>query len=301
MPKKIAGVLPIIHTAFDEQENIDFDSLARQADWAFQVGASGYCTGMASEILKLTAAERMELPARLVEMNGQRGVVVMSVSAESTRQALEYAAAAEAAGCDGVMAVPPISSALGSDEIVAYYSNIARHISLPVIVQDASAYVGKAIDMSVNSRLIDAFGPEKILFKPEGEPIGPNLSALREATNGQARIFEGSGGILLLDSYRRGIAGTMPGMEILDAIVKLWHALGSGDEETAYRIHFPIASLVSIQMQAGLDGFLAVEKYLLKKRGMITTTTRRQPYYWEMDEETTAEVDRLFDRLQAAL
>ena len=297
----IAGVLPIIHTAFNEDESIDYDSLARQADWAFQVGANGYCTGMASEILKLTATERMELPARLVEMSGGRGVVVMSVSAESIRQALEYATAAEQAGCNGVMAVPPISCALGSDEIVNYYSQIARHIDIPVIVQDASAYVGKAIDMSVNSRLIDEFGPEKILFKPEGEPIGPNLSALREATGGKARIFEGSGGILLLDSYRRGIAGTMPGMEVLDGIVKLWNALAEGDEETAYRVHFPIASLVAIQMQAGLDGFLAVEKYLLHKRGIISTTTRRRPYYWEMDPETTAEVDRLFERLMSVV
>jgi len=297
----IAGVLPIIHTAFDDDENIDYDSLARQADWAFQVGASGYCTGMASEILKLTAVERMELPSRLVEMSNGRGVVVMSVSAESTRQALDYASAAEAAGCDGVMAVPPISSSLGSDEIVAYYAAIARHIEIPVIVQDASAYVGRAIDMTVNQRLVDEFGPDKILFKPEGEPIGPNLSALRDATGGKARIFEGSGGILLLDSYRRGIAGTMPGMEVLDGIMALWRALESGDEERAYQVHFPIASLVAIQMQAGLDGFLAVEKYLLHKRGIISTTRRRKPYTWEMDAETTAEVDRLFERLQAVL
>ena len=86
-----------------------------------------------------------------------------------------------------------------------------------------------------------------------------------------------------------------------EAFEPLAHALAEGDEETAYRVHFPIASLVAIQMQAGLDGFLAVEKYLLHKRGIISTTTRRRPYYWEMDPETTAEVDRLFERLMSVV
>ena len=68
-----------------------------------------------------------------------------------------------------------------------------------------------------------------MLFKPEAVPIGQNLSALRDATVGQAKIFEGSGGISLVDSYRRGIVGTMPGAEIIDAQIALWEALAKGD------------------------------------------------------------------------
>jgi 4-hydroxy-tetrahydrodipicolinate synthase len=54
-------------------------------------------------------------------------------------------------------------------------------------------------------------------------------------------------------------------------------------------------------MQAGLDGFLAIEKYLLVKRGLFTSDRRRQPYTWSLDEETAREVDRLFDRLTDAV
>ena len=131
--------------------------------------------------------------------------------------------------------------------------------------------------------------------------MGPNLSALRDATGGEARIFEGSGGILLIDSHRRGIAGTMPGMDLLDGIVEIWLALNAGDEARAYEMYFPVCAVAALQMQAGLDGFLAVEKHLLKKRGLFETENRRRPYNWEMDAETRAEVDRLFDRLQAVL
>jgi 4-hydroxy-tetrahydrodipicolinate synthase len=149
--------------------------------------------------------------------------------------------------------------------------------------------------------LIDRYGPNKILFKPESAPIGPNLSALRDRSGGRARILEGSGGILLVDSYRRGIAGTMPGMELLDGIVALWQALQRGDDQAIYRLYFPICALVALQMQAGLDGFLAIEKYILVKRGIFASDRRRRPNAWELDRETAAEVDRLFDKLQQAL
>jgi 4-hydroxy-tetrahydrodipicolinate synthase len=256
---------------------------------------------MVSELLRLTADERVTVTHRLAEFNQGRGAVVAGVGAESTKQALAFAREAEQAGCHAVMAIPPISTALPTDEIVDYYRALADGVSLPVIVQDASGYVGRPIPIHACVELLDRYGPEKILFKQEAAPIGPNLSALRDASGGRARIFEGSGGILLVESFRRGIAGTMPGMDLLDGVVALWRALERGDEECAYRIYFPLCAIVALQMQAGLDGFLAVEKYLLVQRGLFPSPLRRHPYAWSLDRETAAEVDRLFVRLQQAM
>ena len=93
----------------------------------------------------------------------------------------------------------------------------------------------------------------------------------------------------------------MPGMEFLDGIVALWDALRAGDDEKAYKVYFPICALVALQLQAGLDGFLAVEKYVLHKRGLFSTTHRRRPNAWQLDEESRAEVDRLLAKLAEAL
>ena len=197
------------------------------------------------------------------------------------------------------MAIPPVSIALGQDELDRYYTSILEAVEVPVIIQDASGYVGRPMPVELQAKILEDFGPDRVLFKPEAVPIGQNLSALRDATVGQARIFEGSGGISLVDSYRRGIVGTMPGAEMIDAQVALWKALAKEDLSGIYRISFPISSLVALQ--AGLDGFLAVEKYLLVKQGIFRNTIVRSPVGFKLDEETKSEVERLYEILSKAV
>ena len=225
MPHLLHGVLAIAHTPFTETDDIDAAALHRSVDWAFSVGANGLGMGMVSETLKLTSDERVSLAKMLVEFAAGRGPVFSAVGAESTKQSLAFSRAAEADGCDAVMAVPPLTGRLSETHLVDHFRALADAIAIPVIVQDASGYVGQAIPMGVYVKLLDRYGPEKILFKPEAAPNGPNISALRDATGTRARIFEGSGGVFLIDSFRRGIAGTMPGMELLDGIVAVWKAL----------------------------------------------------------------------------
>src|SRR4051794_36910812 len=120
MPKPLHGVLPIVQTPFLESDQIDFATLRREVDWAFAQEIDGLGTGMVSELLKLTTAERHALAVRLVEFTDGHGPVFMGVGAESARQALEYARMAERAGCDAVMATPPIVSRVSESGMVSY-------------------------------------------------------------------------------------------------------------------------------------------------------------------------------------
>ncbi len=297
----LQGVLPVLHTPFTDDGQIDAITLHREIDWAFDTGADGVVVAMVSEILRLGYRGRRELAELVCAAVNNRGSTVISVGAESTNEAIDLAQHAQQLGATAVMAIPPVATRLNSKTAGEYFSAIARSISIPLVVQDASGYVGSAIDLDVYVDLLSQFGEERILFKPEASPLGPNLSKLRDATQGRARIFEGSGGISLVDCYRRGIVGTMPGTDLLDVIVALWGALVEGNEERTYQLSLPLGALITLQLQAGLDGLLAIEKYLLKKRGIFRNTHQIHPTAWTIDAETQAEVDRLFARLQAAL
>jgi 4-hydroxy-tetrahydrodipicolinate synthase len=202
-----------------------------------------------------------------------------------------HAVHAEEAGADAVMAIPPVSVALGEEELLRYYRRIIEAVNIPVIVQDASGYVGRPMSVSMQARLLDEFGAERVQYKPEASPIGPRLSALRDATGGLARVF--------VDSYRRGVVGTMPGADLIRGLVALWRALESGDAGRADAIHGPLSALVSLQ--TSLDAFLAVEKHLLVRQGIFRDARVRGPVGYVLDEETRVEVDRLFDRMIAVV
>lgn len=291
-------MLPVFQTPFHDDDSLDLATLEREIDWLYEQGADGIVMAMVSEVLRLSTDERELLAEHVCKVGRNHGVVVISVGAESTHTATRLARHAEDVGADAVMAIPPVSIATLESETLAYYEGILKTVNLPVIVQDASGYVGRPLPVEVLVRLLDTFG-ERILFKPEATPIGPRLSALREATKGKARVFEGSGGIALVDSHRRGIVGTMPGADLIRGVVALYHALERGDEETIYRISLPLSSLVALQ--SGLDGFLAVEKYLLVRQGVFRNANVRGPVGFRLDDETRAEVDRLFDLLMAAV
>lgn len=297
MARRLSGVLPIVQIPFHGDDTIDIPALEKSVEWAFQVGADGIGTGMVSETNRLTETERVQVIRAMMAGAAGQGPVFASVGSESAVQAVERARIAEAEGCDAVMATPPMTSRLSPGAMKGYFSRIADSVGIPVIVQDASGYVGQPIPVSTQAELFHQFGPEKMLFKPEANPTGPILSELRDATGGRAVVFEGSGGIHLPDSHRRGVAGTMPALDLLDGIVAMWRALSCGDMETVDRLHHPVAAIVSFQLQAGLDGFLAIEKHLLVRRGLFASDRRREPYGWVADHETLGEVDRLFTRM----
>jgi 4-hydroxy-tetrahydrodipicolinate synthase len=297
--RKARGVLPVFQTPYHADETIDLVTLEKEINWLYDCGANGIVMAMVSEVLRLSSTEREELAEAACKFGSSRGVVVVSVGAESSRVAERYAEHAETAGADAVMAIPPVSVVLGEAELAAYYSRIIRLIEIPVIIQDASAYVGRPMSIAMQAQLLAEFGAERVMFKPEASPIIPRLAELLEATNGRARIFEGTGGIALVESHQHGAVGTMPGADLIEALVALWRALEAGDAAKAQRIHEPLAALISIQ--TSLDAFLAVEKHLLVRQGIFKNTIVRGPVGFRLEEGTRREVDALFERLMEAI
>ena len=296
--RELRGVLPVFQTPYRADESVDLATLEQEIAWLYDCGADGIVMAMVSEVLRLSSEERQELAEAACKFGSSRGVVVISVGAESSKVAERYAQHAETIGADAVMAIPPVSVILGEVELAGYYTRIIRAISLPVIVQDASGYVGRPMSIAMQSQLLDTFGPERVMFKPEASPIVPRLVELRNATDGRARVFEGTGGIALVESHQHGVVGTMPGADLIRALVALWRALEDGDTVKAQRIHVELAALIS--MQTSLDAFLAVEKHLLLRQAIFKNTLVRGPMGFRLDEETQRAVDRLFERLMEA-
>jgi dihydrodipicolinate synthase/N-acetylneuraminate lyase len=284
----------VLATPFKPNGDIDTAALAREIDFVIAQKAHGVVLGMVSEVLRLSSEERDALTEATCRAVDGRVSVTASVGAESVHTATRYARRAEAAGVDAVMAIPPTATSCEDPELFRYYAAIIESVDLPVVVQDASGYLGRPLSIELQASLFTSYG-DRALFKPEAQPIGPRLSQLLDATGGKARVFEGTGGLALVDSYQRGIAGTMPGPDIVWALVALWDALEAGDQELVEEIQGPLCAIVSIQNS--LDSFVTVQKHLLRRQGVIPDTYSRGPSGYHLDEVTQRQVDRLFDRL----
>ncbi len=294
----VRGVLPVLHMPYHEDWTIDYDTLGAEVEFAIALGADGIVFALASELLRLTHEERRATAEFLVSAARGRCSVVISVGAESSFAAAQFARHAESVGATALMATPPLCTRAGEEELRGYYAAIVDATTLPLVVQDASSYVGSPLSTAFQTGLFAQFG-ERIAFKPEAAPVGPVISALNAASGGRVRIYEGSGGAMLAENYRRGITGTMPGTDLLDAIVALWWALEAGDDGKVYALSPLIGAIQALGV--GLDGYLVIEKYLLKRRGLFRNTLVRGPVAFRLDDAATAEIDRLYDLLISKL
>ena len=296
---KLTGVFNVLQTPLTETDEIDEAVFAREIEWLLECGIDGAVLAMVSEVLRFSAEDRRKQWQLVLKIIDGRIPVVASVGAESTYIATSLAKWAEIDGAAAVMATPPSAFATLSNEIKDYYVAIIESVKIPVIVQDASNYLGQPLDISLYVDLIDKYGAERVQFKPEAKPVKERLEMLRDASGGRALVFEGQGGVDLLDTYPIGIVGTMPGAEVPWALVALFKALKEDNLDRARSIHTPLAKLISYQTT--LDAYVAVEKYLLVKQGIFTSERQRGPVGFILSKEAKIEIDTAFDDLKNAV
>lgn len=297
--KKIAGVLPVLLMPFTENGSaVDEDDFLAQAAHTLDVGCDGFVIGQVSEVLRLTHSERLRVAELCAKAAAGRGVSVMSTGAETPKAAVEYSRHAEEAGVDALLVMHPATIALDDDGMVDYYSQVIEAVEIPVLVFHAPNLAKQPVTIDAQVRLLERYGEERVLFKPEAQPTPPRVSALRDATGGRARIFEGDGGLMLLDSHRRGLAGVIPATEIAEITVVLWQLLQEGRRRDAERLAHPLAYLMCHMLQS-TDHYLALAKRFLKERGLIRSTHVRGPSRHIVDDETWVETYRTYTGLLA--
>ena len=54
------------------------------------------------------------------------------------------------------MAIPPLGTACEDEELFGYYAAIIESVELPVVVQDASGYLGRPLTIELQAHLVAA-------------------------------------------------------------------------------------------------------------------------------------------------
>ena len=288
----IRGVVPILVTPFHPDGSIDEASLASLIDYNIAAGVHGLGVALGSEVFKFNEAERAQITQATIKAVNGRVPVIINSGAAGTDLAVFYSKAAEAAGADALMIIPPGVWPASPEEIFDYYKAIDRAVGIPIILQDVPQ---GPVSPGLALRLADAC-PNVKYIKVETLPVTAKVQAMSSAVDGRLTIFGGAGGSYFIEEMRRGAHGTMPFCSQPDDFVAVWDAFQRGDETTARtRFDATIMAINRLGNQGG-DVFYHIHKQLLVRRGIIRGSLVRSPTT-APDPITQREIDELLAQI----
>ena len=296
---RFRGVFAIPPTPFDDDGNLDETSLRNCIDFCLASGAHGIVTPVnASESIALVDEERLRVAELGVERVAGRIPVVIGVSGVSTAASMLYSRHAATIGADAVIAMPPYVKHPTSDEIVDFYTAVARAAApLPVWIQDYVGPVGTPMAPALLARLLKDI-PGVDYLKEESAYAPQVMSRVRELAGDSLKgIMGGMAGRYLLEEYRRGTCGTMPACEVIDAHVLIWNALDRGEPEEARRLHTILLPLLNYEAMYSFT----IYKEVLLHRGIIASAKTRVPGTARLDLENRQELDILLRNIDSLL
>jgi 4-hydroxy-tetrahydrodipicolinate synthase len=291
------GVYVIAPTPFHDDGRVDDASIDRMTDFFRAAGATGITVlGQMGEAPKLDAAEALSIAARVIKRAGMPVVVGVTAPGFAAMRAL--AREVMACGAAGVMIAPP--NTLRTDEqVVGYYRQAVEAIGadVPFVIQDYPLTFAVQMTPAVIRRIVQD-NPSCVMLKHEDWPGLDKISVLRgfegDGSMRRISILCGNGGLFLDFEMERGADGAMTGYCFPDMLADVVRLSADGKRDAAHDLFDAHLPLIRYEQQQGVG--LAVRKYVLMKRGVISSEAQRRPGA-KLGPAARAEVDYLLARL----
>lgn len=244
--RDIGDVLVPLVTPFKEDESLDYDRLAKTADWILDTGRgdSLIVTGTTGEFAALTDKERIQSWGVVMDACGDRAPIIAGSGAASTRSTITLTQEAERIGMDMAMIVGPYYQKPTDEGVFRHYVEVAENTSLPIIVYNIPLFTGVNVSADIVRRLMDI--PNIVAVKEEAG-INPAQST-KLLLNARARedfvVLDGDD-MMALPIIAQGASGIVSGgaQVIGVAMKKCVAALKADDLVTARDIFmdlFPV-------------------------------------------------------------
>ena len=252
-PLRFSGVMPANILPFTADLAIDEPAYRRHLSWlAGTRGVTGIvANGHAAEVSSLTRDERRRALAIAVDEVAGRCPVIAGVYSDGTREAVDLARDAKAAGAAGVLVFPPTlfmwGAQLKPDMVVRHFSEIAAGSDLPIVVFEYPPASGIGYAPETLARLAEI--PQVAAVKDWSNDIVAlehNLRALR-ATGRPVAVLS-SFTMSLMASFLLGADGAISGMGSVtaDLHAELFEACQKGDLDGARRVNDRLEPLVRV-------------------------------------------------------
>jgi 4-hydroxy-tetrahydrodipicolinate synthase len=267
-------------------------------DFYLAIGATGVTVlGQLGEAPKLAHAESVAIATQVIRRLGALPVVV-GVSAPGFAAMRALAREVMDAGAAGVMIAPP-NTLRTDDQIVGYYKQAVDAIGadVPFVLQDYPLTFAVQMAPGVVRRIVTELA-SCVMLKHEDWPGLEKISTLRgferDGSMRHISILCGNGGLFLDYEMERGADGANTGYAFPDMLCDVVRLSAAGQREEAHDLFDAHLPLLRYEQQPGVG--LAVRKYVMMRRGLLTSAAQRKPAA-PMTAATRDEVEHLLRRL----
>jgi dihydrodipicolinate synthase/N-acetylneuraminate lyase len=230
------GVFPAVTTQVREDLTLDLADTQRVVDDLIRDGVTGIIAlGTVGENNSLDFDEKVSVLSAIVEVVKGRVPVITGVSEYDTRRAVRYAQAAEKAGADGLMLLPPMVYVPKPDELVAHFRGVAERTALPIMLYNNPPAYRTVIDRYVLEQLVPV---ENIVAVKESAPDTRRFTDFRNDLGDRYVLFAGLDDVALEGLYL-GARGWVSGLTnaFPKESVELVAAVERGDHAKALEIY----------------------------------------------------------------
>ena len=287
----LQGVFSVLPTPFQENGEVDVESLRRVVNLYLSAGVNGLTAlGVTGEAARLNERERaLVLETVIAEVNG-RVPVIAGASSDGVRTCIEFASMARSAGASAVMVSPARMAKLNSEAVVAHFAALASAVDIEIVVQDYPPVCGFTMEPSLLARIAHEI-PRARTIKLEDPPTPLKTARILEAGKGiELSVLGGLGGGFLLEEMMAGASGTMTGFAFPEMLIEVVTQFRQGEIERAADAFYRYVPLMRFEFQEGIG--VAIRKEVLRRRGALANATIRPPGT-KLDAATSAALDRL--------
>lgn len=186
---KGAGVALI--TPFNEDETVNYDMLGEliERQIAGKTDAIIVC-GTTGEPATMTEDEKLAVIKYAVEKTAGRIPVIAGTGGNATRVVIDFSKKAEALGVDGLLVVTPFYNKATQNGLFAHYKEVAKAVSLPIIMYNVPSRTGCNIAPETAVRL--ARDCENIVGIKEASGNISQVAKLAKQAGGILDIYSGN-------------------------------------------------------------------------------------------------------------
>lgn len=273
---KYKGVIPAFYACYDEEGNISPKGVQALTKYFVGKGVKGvYVNGSSGECIYQSVEDKKLVLENVIKAAEGKLTVIAHVACNNTKDSMELARHAEAAGADAIAAIPPIYFRLPEHAIAQYWNDISSAApNTDFVIYNIPQLAGVALTMNLFAKMRE--NPNVIGVKNSSMPV-QDIQMFKAAAGEDYVIFNGpdelfiSGRIIGAEGAIGGTYGVMP-----ELFLKMDEYVKEGKLAEARKLQYAVNEVI-YKMCSAHGNMYGVIKEILKINENLNLGGVRKP------------------------